>query len=116
MSGNPYDKAHELARALVDSDVYHDYIRIRTEVNHDSGLQERIIALHELQLDINRAHLLGEDPPGEKVQEAALQFARLNQDARAAAYFQAEARFIQMFSDIQEIIQRAIDPEKSDND
>lgn len=108
MSVNPYDKAHELARSIMDSDVFKQYEQIRVEISNVPELQERISQLRLLQMEINRAHILGEETPSSKVQEAALEFALLNQDTKANAYFEAESGFIRMFSDIQGIIQNAL--------
>jgi cell fate (sporulation/competence/biofilm development) regulator YlbF (YheA/YmcA/DUF963 family) len=106
---NPYDKAHELARSITGSDVYNNYVVAKKDLDGNSELKEKVLKLREMQMEMNKAEMLGENLPTEKVREAALEFARLNQEKVVQKFFAAEGAFIQMFTDIQEIIQKAIE-------
>ncbi len=105
---NPYDRAHELARAIRDSDIFRGYIAAKNEVEEKADYKEKIFKLREKQMEINRAQVFGEEPAPALMQELTLEFAKLNQQKEIASFFEAEARFIQMFNDIQEIIQSSI--------
>lgn len=108
---NPYDKAHELARAIKNSPVYQDYVAAKNRVELNPAASEKILSFRNRQLEINRAQLMGEQVSPEKVSEVANEFARLNTDQEMADFFRAEANFIQMFNDVQEIIHQAIESE-----
>jgi len=108
INNDPYNKAHELARAIKDSDVFHGYIAAKNEVEKNSEDKEKIQSIRKKQMEINRAQVFGEEPTPEHIQELALEFAKLNQKQEIASFFEAEAGFMQMFNDVQEIIQKAI--------
>ena len=59
-------------------------------------------------MEINRAQVLGEELAAGLIQNLTLEFAKLNQYREIASFFEAEARFIQMFNDVQEIIQKSV--------
>lgn len=105
---NPYDKAHELAHAIKASDIYLDYVAAKREIEKDQELKERLLEFRNRQMEINRAQMLGGDVPDDNVNEVTLEFAKMNQEKEFADFFNAEGRFIQMFNDIQEIMQKAI--------
>lgn len=106
---NPYDKAHELARAITASEIYRNYIAAKDEVKKNPEVQARILKLREMQMEVNRAQIIGEKATPEKVQEVTVEFARLSQIKAAAQFLNAEGAFIQMFTDIQGIIQQSIE-------
>lgn len=108
MAANPYDKAHELARAIRDSEVYLNYLEAKRSVERSSDYKGKIYSIREKQMEVNRAQFMGDEPSPEMVQELALEFAKLNQHEEIAVFFETEARFLKMFNEIQEIIQKAL--------
>jgi len=100
MAGNPYDKAHELARAIRESQVYLDYLEAKRSVEVSSEYKEKLYAVREKQIKVNQAHLIGNEPSSELVQELAMEFAKLNQYREIAAFFETEARFLKMFNEL----------------
>lgn len=116
MSGiiNPYDKAHELARAIKDSEIFRSYIEAKGQIEKNPEYKERILQIREKQMEINRAQVLGEEPAAGLIQNLTLEFAKLNQHREIASFFEAEARFIQMFDDVQEIIQKSMQDDLGD--
>lgn len=108
---NPYDKAHELAKALVQCDVYGRYVNAKRNVEKYPEFKEKILRVRGRQMEINRAHILGEELPVEFITELTQELNELNKNAEIAEFFEAETQFIRMFTDIQEIIQKALDYE-----
>lgn len=106
---NPYDKAHELARAVTSSDVYKNYVQAKNLIEDNPDLKEKIIDLRNRQLEVNRMEMFGKEVDNKKIEQITLDFAKLNQNPEFAQFFQAEAAFIQLFGDIQEILQKAIE-------
>ncbi|MGI5920809.1 MAG: YlbF family regulator [Syntrophomonadaceae bacterium] len=106
---NPYDQAYALARSITESEVYNKYVEAKKVLDSNPDTKERVLKLREQQMEINKAQALGENPSGDKVREVTLEFARLNREEIAEQFFSAEASFVRMFADIQEIIQKEIE-------
>jgi cell fate (sporulation/competence/biofilm development) regulator YlbF (YheA/YmcA/DUF963 family) len=106
---NPYDKAHELARAIVNHEVYLRYVEAKNDIEKQPDIKDRIINLRSKQMEINQAQMLGNNIPEEKVRGTALEYAQMSRNKTIARFFEAEAQFAQMFADIQEILQKAIE-------
>lgn len=111
---NPYDKAHELARAITGCEVYQQYLEAKQKVESNPEDKEAILSIRNKQMELNRAQILGEKLPQETVNQLSLEFARLNQKEAIAAFFQAESDFIRMFNDVQEIIQKTLEKDFAD--
>ncbi|MGI6453405.1 MAG: YlbF family regulator [Syntrophomonadaceae bacterium] len=105
---NPYDKAHELARSIINSSIYANYIQAKERVEKQPEYREKIFNFREKQMRVNRAELLGEELPETLVHELSVEFAKLNRTKEIADFFQAEQSFIRMFSDIQEILHKSL--------
>lgn len=116
MTTNPYDKAHELARAIIDSQVFKDYSKAQKNVQQDPEKREKILAFRNSQMEVNRRQIAGEEIPPNEISEITLEFANLNKSEDITRFFEAEAAFITMFNDIQEIIRKSIDQEFSDKE
>lgn len=108
---NPYDKAHELAGAIKASDAFIKYLEAKQQLEAMPSLKDRLIELRKRQMEMNRREMLGEEIKPEEAQEISLEYAKMNQKQELAEFFRAEGVFIQMFNDIQEIIQKAIESE-----
>lgn len=106
---NPYDKAHELARAMKDSEIYQRYVLAQKQLKQNPAAEEKIRQFRIIQMEANQAQILGEAQADAKVTEVTLAYAKLNQDKSIAEFFNAEGLFVQMFSDIQQIIQKSIE-------
>lgn len=106
---NPYDKAHELARALTNNEVYKRYVEAKSAVEKNSKYQEKILQIRNQQMVLNRAQMLGQEVDSDSVLELSQMFAKANQIEEIAEFFNAEGAFIQMFNDIMEIIRNAVE-------
>lgn len=109
MSANPYDKAHELARSILGHEAFKNYVQAKNNLDQKPDCRDKVLEFRNRQLVINRAQITGERIAEEEVRQLGVDFAKLNQEKDIAAFFEAEAKFIQMFNDIQEIIRRPID-------
>ncbi|MGI5912461.1 MAG: YlbF family regulator [Syntrophomonadaceae bacterium] len=107
--GNPYDKAHELARAITNSEVYKRYVEAKTRVGKNPQHQELIAKIRNRQMEVNRAKILGQEVPSEAAMELSRFFAEVNQIGEIAEFFNRESSFIQLFNDIMAIIQKTVE-------
>lgn len=105
----PYDKAHELARSILDSEVYGEYVKAKQEVESNPDYKEQVLKLRSLQMELDRAQLTGQELPPDKLVMVRGELTRMATIEAIAAFLNAEGRFIQLFNDIQGIIQKAIE-------
>lgn len=110
----PYDKAHELARAITESEIYQDFLNAMKLIEQNPTNKEKLISFRSKQVEINRMQMMGENVSEEKAKEVSQEYAKLSQDADLGKFLQAEGQFIQMFNDIQEIIQGTIESKMKD--
>lgn len=109
MYENPYDKAHELVRAIKDHESYQGLVEAHNMLNQDADAKNSFIQFRKLQMEVNQAEMFGQPVANEKVQQVALEYAKLSRNKLIADVFNAEASFVQMFSDVQQIIQNGIE-------
>ncbi|MDD4775533.1 MAG: YlbF family regulator [Syntrophomonas sp.] len=109
MNENPYDKAHELVRALKANEAYQNLVEAQRKLDSDPEAKQRLNLFRNLQMEVNQAEMLGQPVADQQVQQVALEYAKLNRNKLIAAVFEAEAAFIQLFSDIQQIIQKGLE-------
>ena len=106
---NPYDKAHELARAVTGSEIYKRYVAAKLAIEKNPEYQEKILKIRNQQMEFNRAQMLGQEVNSDSVLELSQMFAKANQIEEIAEFFNSEGAFIQMFNDMMEIIQNAVE-------
>lgn len=109
VNNNPYDLAHDLAHAIKDSETYQRYIRAQKELEQNPEAKERVRQFRALQMEINQAQILGQNLPDDKVGQVTLEYAKLNREKTIADFFNSEGMFMQMFTDIQQIIQKKLE-------
>lgn len=109
MNNAPYEKAHELARSIRSSEVYQLYVKAQQELDRHPELKEKVSQFRIAQMEVNQAHLIGQDLPSDKVSQLSIEYAKLNRNEVVADFFRSEGLFIQMFTDLQQIIQKSIE-------
>jgi len=106
---NPYDKAHELARAIKESETYQQYVAAQIQLNQNQEAKEKVVKFRSLQMEVNQAQILGQELPNDKVTQLSIEYAKLLREESIAEFFRTEGMFMQMFTDIQQIIQKSIE-------
>ncbi|NMC28085.1 MAG: YlbF family regulator [Syntrophomonadaceae bacterium] len=106
---NPYDKAHELARALEESQLYLEYIEAQKKLAQNPEALKKVQEFRAQQMKVNQASMMGQEPDPNLVTELPIQFAKLNLNKQIAQFFEAEGKFVQMFTDIQQILQTSLE-------
>ncbi len=105
---NVYDKAHDLARSLKESQEYKEYAKIKAEVSLNPDLSEMLNDFQEKQYALQAQQMMGQDfTPGmmEQVQELMQIIMR---DPLAAQYVQAQMIFSKLVADIYGILGEVI--------
>ena len=111
---NIYDQAHELARALKDSEEYREYARLKDIAYEDDTNRTLLDEYKKMQFRMQARMASGERMDEEDFQkmQRISSLLQLNQDA--FGFLMAEYRFQTMLSDIYKILADAagIDLEK----
>ncbi|MDD2585426.1 MAG: YlbF family regulator [Syntrophomonadaceae bacterium] len=108
-NANPYDKAHELVRALTVSPIYRDYLAAKNELEKNPEYKEKVVSLRTRQVEVNNTKIMGGEVSSAAINEITLEFAKLQQIEEIARFLNTESHFIQLLNDIQEIIRKALE-------
>ena len=101
---NPYDKAHELAQCLRESEEYREYVRLKEIAYDDSTNKALLDEYKRLQFRMQAKLASGENMPEEDLQRLQQIGALLQFNPDVSAYLMAEFRFQRMLSDIFKIL------------
>lgn len=105
---NVYDEAHNLAKAVKESNEYKEYMRLREETAKDEMLSKMLKDLQELQVAIQTAQITGQTIDESQMSQFQSVYAMLAAKPLAAEYMQAEVRFSMMIKDVFDILGDAI--------
>jgi cell fate (sporulation/competence/biofilm development) regulator YlbF (YheA/YmcA/DUF963 family) len=105
---NVYDIAHELARALKESDQYKSYLELKTKVSENEDLSAMINDFQDKNMAMQTEQMLKGTPPEDLVSQVQSLYKIVMADPLAAQYIQAEMAFTQVVSDIYGILGEVI--------
>ena len=104
-----YDKAHELANEIKESDDYKAYIRLKTLVTADDSTKALLSDYKKLQMEAQASYLTGKEPSEETMDKLKKLGEVLNFNSDVTAFFAAEYKFQTLISDVYKIIGDACD-------
>ena len=104
---NVYEEAHNLARAIKESNEFKEYDRLKTSVESDEQLNQMLQEFQSLQLRFQTAQLSGESMDPELMNRIQQMSAMLMTKPAAAEYLQAAMRFTVMMNDVMQILAEA---------
>ena len=108
---NVYDLAHQLARAIKDSDEYKSFMERKDALEENERNKEMVEDFQEQILQLQIDYMSGKDIDEEEIKKIGKLEEVLTLNPIINSYFQAELRFSQMIQDINGIIGEAIDIE-----
>ncbi len=103
-----YEKAHELAELIAQSDEYQRFKKAKNLLEEE---QNNIQMLHDFRrkhLEIQMAQISGEEVDEDYVKQVDKLYELLSMNSRVNEYLNAEYRLSKMMGDIQKIIGEAI--------
>ena len=101
---NPYDCAHQLARAIRDSDAFRALKAAGDKVGPDEQAKRMLADFHVKQLEFEQKRLMGQEP-GEEEQETLRKLYEILQlHAAVREYLMAEYQFGVLMQDVQKIL------------
>lgn len=105
---NVYDEAHNLARAIKESNEFIEYDKIRKEVEKDEQLASMLKDLQEKQIQIQTAQMTGQEPDADLISQLQSLATMIATKPLAAQYMQSEGAFSVMINDVFGILGEAV--------
>ena len=104
-----YDLAHQLAKAIKDSDEYKSFIEKKEALNQDEKNKKMVEDFQKQILELQLNYMSGKEIDEKEVEKIGKLEEVLNLNPVINSYFQAELRFSRLIQDINNIIGEAID-------
>ena len=101
---NPYDKVHELVRAIKDSREVKEYLEIKEELYKDEKTKGMIQDFREKQVEVQSLLMQGKEAEQEKMEKLQSLYSILASNVRVKEFFDKEVAFDVMLSDVYKII------------
>jgi len=113
---NVYDQAHQLARALAESEENQRYLAARDRVMADEKALEMVNDYRQKQLELHARQLGGEDLTDEDRESLGKLREVLELRPEVREYLDAEVRLVRMITDVQGILSEAISLDLTDEE
>jgi cell fate (sporulation/competence/biofilm development) regulator YlbF (YheA/YmcA/DUF963 family) len=101
---NVYNEAHNLARAIRESEEYKQYEAAKRTVTSNPELTRMLNDFQAKQFDLQAKLMLGEGVPPEINGQIQELYNIMMKDPVSAHYFQCEVRFSVMMNDVYKIL------------
>lgn len=105
---NVYDKTHELARAIKDSEEYKEYKEIKKIVYEDLRLKDKVDEFEKIRYEEQLLAIQGEKQDEEKMKKLQELYEILVKEPEVKNFFDKQVRFNVMIADVNKIIGEAI--------
>ena len=105
---NVYDQAHQLARAIKESEEFKHFEGAKMQLKNKPDLEQMMNDFQEKSMEIQIKQMAGDQPDGEELQKLQQLYGIVAMDPLASGYMEAEMRFSLMMKDVYEIIGEAI--------
>lgn len=101
---NVYDQAHNLARAIKESEEFKQYDYLKKVVEQNEELSKMIKDFQAKQFELQAKQMMGEEMSPELMQGVQELYQIIMKDPTAAQYMQVEMRFSLMMNDVYKIL------------
>ena len=101
---NVYDQAHQLAKAVRESEEFKQFEATKKQIEANPELDQAIKDFMSRQLQSQTAQMMGQEIDQDAFQQLQQLSMVLMQDPLAANYLQCQMRFTVMMSDVYKII------------
>ena len=105
---NVYDEAHNLAKAIKESNEFREFDRMRIQVESDEDVSKMLGEFQQLQVELQAAQMQGQQPDEAVMQRVQSLSAMLMTKPLAAQFLQTQAAFTVMMNDVFGIIGEAM--------
>lgn len=101
---NVYDQAHNLARAIKESEEFKQYDYLKKVIDQKEDLSKMVKDFQAKQFEMQAKQMMGEEMTPEMMQGVQELYQIIMTDPTAAQYMQAEMRFSLMMNDVYKIL------------
>ena len=105
---NVYDEAHNLARAIKESNEFKEFDRMRHEIEQDEEASKMIGELQQLQVQLQTAQMSGTELDADVMNRIQSLSTMIATKPVAARFMQAQSAFMIMMNDVFGIIGQAV--------
>ena len=105
---NPYDKAHELARALRESQEFQALAEQKRRVDTDPAAKKMLDDFRHRQWELETRRIMGEEITESDLEQVKRLQEVITMNTLAREYLEAEYRFGVVYSDIHKILGNAV--------
>lgn len=105
---NVYDEAHNLAKAIKESEEYKQYEKTKKTVDSHPELAQMLADFQGKQIELQTKQMMGEEVGGEMMESIQNLYAIIMKDPVAAEHMQNEMRFSLMMNDVYKILGEAM--------
>lgn len=105
---NVYDEAHNLARAIKESNEFREFDQVRKEVEQDEDVSAMLAELQQLQVSLQTAQMTGSEPDQDVVSRMQSLGTMMAAKPLAARFIQVNTAFTVMMNDVFGIIGEAV--------
>lgn len=106
---NVYDAAHNLAKAIKESDELSAFKVLDKEIKSNSEVEVLLNEFQSQQMELQTMQMMGQELSEEKVKSAQELFEKISKFPKVPEYFQAEMRLNQLMGDVSKILGDAMD-------
>lgn len=101
---NVYDQAHNLARAIKESEEFKQYDYLKKVIDQKEDLSKMVKDFQSKQFEMQAKQMMGEEVGPEMMQGIQELYQIIMTDPTASQYMQAEMRFSLMMNDVYKIL------------
>ena len=101
---NVYDEAHNLARALKESDEYKQYVDLKATASQNEELSAMLNDFQGKKFEVQAKQMMGEALGPEMMEQIQSLYQILLKDPLASQYVKAEMRFSILVNDVYAIL------------
>ena len=105
---NVYDQAHQLAKAIKESEEFKHFEGAQMQLKNKPELDKMMKDFQAKSMEIQLKQMSGEQPDAEDLQKLQQLYGIVAMDPIASAYMQTELHFSIMMKDVYEILGKAI--------
>ncbi len=105
---NVYDLAHELAKAISDSEEYKSYLDAKKIVEDDETSSNMVNDFHKMEMEMNAKQVMGQKPSDEDVKKINDMYQLITINPAVKGFLDKEIRLSTMVTDVFQIINDAI--------
>lgn len=109
MAVNLYDAAHELEKAIRQSDEYNQLKQAYLEVEADETAREMFEQFRQMQMNLQQKQMMGLEITQEEVEQAQHVVAHAQQSAKISILMQAEQRLGMIIGELNMLIMKPLE-------